>query len=70
VLHFRVDLHRDSAPYRRRALLESLNCSGPTNAGLVRILGQDMQSSKNRGEMRAQAARLDGVRTLDSDVET
>src|ERR1700679_621824 len=25
VLHFSVDLHRDSAPYRRRALLESLS---------------------------------------------
>jgi len=60
VLHFRVDLHRDSAPYRRRAPFESLSASGPTNSGLVRMLGQDPQSSKNRGEMRAQAARLDG----------
>jgi hypothetical protein len=56
VLHFRLDLHRDSAPYRRRAPLESPSGSGPTNSGLVRMLGQDPQSSKNRGEMHARSS--------------
>ncbi len=46
VLHFSVDLHRDSAPHRRRALLESLSRTGSTNSGLVRMLEQDPQSSK------------------------
>jgi hypothetical protein len=60
VLHFRVDLHRDSAPYRRRAPLESLNGAGPTNSGLVRMLGQDPQSSKNEPRFLLVAAHLDG----------
>jgi hypothetical protein len=34
VLHFRVDLHRDSTPYRHRALLASLSSSGSTTQGL------------------------------------
>jgi hypothetical protein len=70
VLHFRVDLHRDSAPYRRRALLESLSFSGPTNSGLVRMLGQDPQSAKNELRCLLVVAHLEWVRALDSDVET
>ena len=53
VLHLRVNLHRDSAPYRRRAPLESLTGAGPTNSGLVRMLGQVLQSSKKRIEVHA-----------------
>jgi hypothetical protein len=59
VLHFSVDLHRDSAPYRRRALLESLIGAGSTSSGLVRMLEQDLQSSKNEPRITLVAAHLD-----------